>query len=129
MKRTLLSVVAMAMLWLGDGWARADVAGAPGPYLAGDADRDGDVDIFDVARIQPHYGAAQGMTWATGDFDGDTDLDIFDIAMMQTNYGASTVYADPPRPIANPEPSAFVLWGGLISLGACAAWWRRRKAG
>ncbi|MHB1035550.1 MAG: dockerin type I domain-containing protein [Pirellulales bacterium] len=127
MKRILLTVGAIALLWIGSGRVWADVAGAPRPYLAGDTNLDGNVDIFDVAAIQPNYGATHGMTWATGDFDRDGDVDIFDIAMMQTNYGATSQFEQAPDVMTNPEPSTLVLWGGLIGIAAGTGWWRSRK--
>jgi hypothetical protein len=57
--------------------------------LKGDANRDGAVNIFDVAKLQQYYGTTSGMTVAQGDFDGDGDVDIFDVALLQTNYGRS----------------------------------------
>ncbi|MHB1035657.1 MAG: SdrD B-like domain-containing protein [Pirellulales bacterium] len=77
------------------------------PWIAGDADLDGDVDIFDVAVLQTKYGITTGAAWADGDFDGNGTVDIFDVALMQVNYGTGVA----PAPAAAPEtipPAATV---------------------
>jgi hypothetical protein len=55
-------------------------------FVAGDGDRDGSVDIFDVAVLQMKSGTTSGATWADGDFDGNGTVDNFDVAAMQVNY-------------------------------------------
>ncbi|MHB9049055.1 MAG: dockerin type I domain-containing protein [Pirellulales bacterium] len=76
----------------------------------GDAERDGDVDIFDVGLMQVYYGRTTGMTWEKGDLDGDGDVDIFDVALLQVNYGRGVGSAT----TAVPEPSTLVL--GVLAL-------------
>jgi formylglycine-generating enzyme len=91
--------------------------------VAGDADLDGDVDIFDVAIIQRHYGTTSGAEWTDGNFDGNGTVDIFDVALTQVNYGYGV--ASSPAPV--PEPSTLVL-GVLGVPGIMIGWWRRQKA-
>ncbi|MHB1035549.1 MAG: PEP-CTERM sorting domain-containing protein [Pirellulales bacterium] len=92
------------------------------PRIAGDADEDGDVDIFDVSIVQVKYGMRQGAVWGDGDFDGNSTVDIFDVTLMQRNYGYGV--ANAPAPV--PEPSTLVLAAmGLVAMAGCA--WRRRK--
>ncbi|MHB1038600.1 MAG: hypothetical protein ACYC35_29750 [Pirellulales bacterium] len=97
---------------------------SPGRFEPGDADRDGDVDIFDVAAMQTKYGLTSGATWADGDFDGNGTVDIFDVAAMQPNYGHGVANS----PVAVPEPYSLIpaVLGGLALLGLIG---RRRRSG
>ncbi|MHB1034819.1 MAG: Ig-like domain-containing protein [Pirellulales bacterium] len=52
-----------------------------------DTNRDGAIDIFDVAHVLLHYGRDHGMTPEQGDFNGDGRTDIFDVALLQVAYG------------------------------------------
>ncbi len=93
-------------------------------HVAGDADKNGRVDIFDVAVLQTKYGITSGATWADGDFDGNGTVDIFDVAPMQVNYGYGV--AASPAPV--PEPSTLVLAAaGLAYSAACGYLFRRRR--
>ncbi|MHB1033610.1 MAG: PEP-CTERM sorting domain-containing protein [Pirellulales bacterium] len=92
-------------------------------FVAGDLDKNGKVDIFDVAVLQTKYGMTSGATWGDGDFDGNGTVDIFDVAAMQVNYGYGV--AGSPAPV--PEPSTLVLAAmGLASL-ACGRYSRHRR--
>lgn len=64
-------------------------AGATGTPcdLAGDLDRDGDVDITDLATLLGHFGMPSGATSGDGDLDGDTDVDISDLSALLSNFG------------------------------------------
>ncbi|MHB1037613.1 MAG: dockerin type I domain-containing protein [Pirellulales bacterium] len=95
-----------------------DVMGYP-VGLYGDVDKNGRVDIFDVAVVQTNYGKTSGATWAQGDFNADGAVNIFDVAMMQVNYGTGVASA----PSAVPEPSTLVL--GMLGLCALAAYGAR----
>ena len=55
----------------------------------GDADRDCDVDIFDLAAVGLAFGSMPGNSnWdGKSDFDADGDVDIFDLATVGLNYG------------------------------------------
>ncbi len=57
--------------------------------LAGDADGDFDVDIFDIVKIAGSYGAKEGQPKydANCDCDKDGDVDIFDVVIAASNYG------------------------------------------
>jgi hypothetical protein len=93
----------------------------PGP-LPGDADRDGDVDAFDIQRVLAcnAYGNGAGWGWEAGDFNGDTYVDWGDIQMVLDHglYGQGTEEAL----LALPEPTTMALLG----LAAWAALLRRR---
>ena len=60
-----------------------------GPCPA-DLDRDGDVDLADLATLLGNYGAATGASYDMGDLDGDGDVDLGDLAALLGLYG--TVY-------------------------------------
>ncbi|MHB1034193.1 MAG: Ig-like domain-containing protein [Pirellulales bacterium] len=70
-----------------------------------DANQDGAVDIFDVAKLQANFSQDHGMMPADGDFDGNGTVDIFDVALLQVAFGGAL---DPPSPAtrANDEASA-----------------------
>jgi len=53
--------------------------------LAGDADRDGDVDDTDLASLMGNFG--QAASWTGGDFDFDADADDVDLSLLLGNYG------------------------------------------
>ncbi|MHB1036456.1 MAG: DUF7948 domain-containing protein [Pirellulales bacterium] len=78
--------------------------------VCGDVDKDGDVDILDVAVLQTKYGIASGATWADGDFNHNGMVDIFDVALMQVNYGLGVVSPPAPAPLAA-APSAELPLG------------------
>jgi len=56
---------------------------------AGDVDRDGDVDIYDVVTVCGVYGTTQhDLTYNhVCDIDNDGDVDIYDVVAMCNNYG------------------------------------------
>ncbi|MHB9045519.1 MAG: Ig-like domain-containing protein [Pirellulales bacterium] len=68
-----------------------------------DANQDGAVDIFDVAKLQVNYGQTSGMMPADGDFDGNGTVDIFDVALLQVAYGRTL---EPPAPMPASAPVA-----------------------
>jgi len=59
--------------------------------LAGDVDKDFDVDIFDLVRMAGVYGVKKPDpkydSHSDCDLDGDGDIDIFDLVRMAGNYG------------------------------------------
>ncbi|MHB1036756.1 MAG: Ig-like domain-containing protein [Pirellulales bacterium] len=67
-----------------------------------DTNRDGAVDIFDVAKLQVNYGTDHGMTPEQGDFNGDGRVDIFDVALLQVDFGRTLVPPPAPAPSAMP---------------------------
>jgi hypothetical protein len=90
---------------------------------AGDADQDGDVDIFDVAVLQTHYGTTGGAVWGDGDYNGDGNVDIFDVALLQPNYGLGVVQSAAPVP----EPASLTLGIAGLAVLAAVGWSRRRR--
>jgi len=63
--------------------------GLLGPFLPGDFDADGDIDIFDFVQFADAYGSETGDPNynAIGDFDDDGDIDIFDFVDFADVYG------------------------------------------
>ena len=55
--------------------------------MAGDANRDGMVDVGDLGILGANYGKASGATWATADFTGDGAVDVGDLGVLGANYG------------------------------------------
>jgi hypothetical protein len=74
--------------------------------LAGDINRDDEVDRTDAALFSRYFGREGGSTWNTGDFNGDTVTSLADFALLQSNLGA-------PLPAfgaaAVPEPAGWTL--------------------
>lgn len=90
--------------------------------LAGDADRDGDVDIADLGNLAGSLTSGVG-GWDDGDTDGDGDVDIADLGALAGNLGDLGV---PPAIHAVPEPACFALaFLGLTAFGLQ----RHRKRG
>ena len=61
----------------------------PGPQATGDVDRDGDVDLSDLAALLATYGECVGdPNWnAYADFDDDGCVTLSDLASLLGNYG------------------------------------------
>lgn len=59
--------------------------------LAGDVDRDGDIDIFDVLQINNagKFSSPELAGWSEGDVDGNAKVDIFDV--LAINQALSTI--------------------------------------
>ncbi|WP_428389435.1 PQQ-dependent sugar dehydrogenase [Mucisphaera sp.] len=72
--------------------------------LAGDADRNGVVDLVDLSMLATSFGG--GGDWSNGDFNGDAVVDLIDLSLLATNFGASS---DVPEPVLG-------LLGGLVLL-------------
>jgi hypothetical protein len=84
------------------------------PALAGDTDRDRDVDFDDAFTLTNSYGMTGSAAWSFGDFDNDGDVDFDDAFLQVNNYGA--VYASTSAfssggltPAFVPEPSSLML--------------------
>jgi len=92
------------------------VHGLPAP-TGGDANRDGLVDVLDLAALANNFGASPA-TWEQGDFGGDGLVDVLDLAVLANHFGEG------PSPPMAPEPSA--AW--LLLLAAGARRRRRRRA-
>ncbi len=67
---------------------RVDIGVDESPYLLGDFDFDGDVDLIDYATFQFCY-SGHGNACPQGcdavDIDGDSDVDVPDFAVFQAN--------------------------------------------
>jgi len=59
----------------------------PWPWILGDLDHDGDVDLNDLAQLLGNYGTTSEATYEMGDIDGDGDVDLGDLAALLGNYG------------------------------------------
>jgi hypothetical protein len=53
---------------------------------AGDANRDGWVDVGDLGILSAHYGQS-GMAWLQADFNGDGSVDVGDLGILSAHYG------------------------------------------
>ena len=108
--------------WGTDGDGNTQQSFLLAPFLPGDANLDGKVDINDLTIVLARYGQS-GITWGTGDFNNDGKVDINDLTIVLSNYGHS-LGSSAAGMAAVPEPSTLsLLAGGLIALLACA--WRR----
>ena len=63
-------------------WVRDDQT-----YVAGDADKDGDVDIDDWDNSIVNFGSSNNPGWQDGDFNDDGMVDFTDWTMLKANYG------------------------------------------
>jgi hypothetical protein len=58
--------------------------------LAGDANRDRNVDFLDLAKLAQNYNTSGGgKTYADGDFNGDGSVDFLDLAKLAQNYNTA----------------------------------------
>lgn len=58
------------------------------PYILGDVDNSGEVDIFDAVAVVEYYlnGAYDGFNLKAADFNGDGNVDIFDAVAIVDHY-------------------------------------------
>lgn len=70
----------------GNGVAGGDFAFAV-TILTGDANRDGQVTLADLARLQSNLGKASGAIWEDGDANGDGRVDAADAALLARSFG------------------------------------------
>jgi hypothetical protein len=94
------------------------------PTFAGDADRDGDVDIADLGALATFWQSPGG--WAFGDFDYSGFIDVNDLGILATNWQAGVntpgpSFADAAAALglpnaAVPEPSSAALLFGALML-------------
>jgi hypothetical protein len=85
------------------------------PFLPGDANLDGRVDLADFGALKAFFGA--GTLLEQGDFDLDRRVDLSDFGLLKENFGKSGA-----RGSAVPEPPAAVL--AALAAVACALWKR-----
>jgi predicted secreted protein len=119
----------------GDGSARVSFA-APG-----DANLDGNVNVFDLVDIDASgtYGSGGASVWSQGDFNYDGVTNVFDLVGIDTagaygtgNYfpAGPTALSGPGSIAAVPEPSAVhILVLAAAGILAAKGWARRRRAG
>jgi hypothetical protein len=82
-------------------------------FLPGDANRDGRVNVYDLAALANHYDTGGGKTWDQGDFDHDSDVDVYDLAILANQYGLG---GPGGQPVPGPVPAALLPLGGLLLL-------------
>ena len=92
------------------------------PYLSGDANLDGKVDINDLTIVLANFGQTAGMNWGTGDFIGDGKVDINDLTIvlgkLRQKPGLRLVRRRPgrgaragrPRPVVGRHRCAASCW-------------------
>ncbi len=84
------------------------------PYLAGDANFDGNVDASDLNVVGLSWQSTNVTSWAKGDFNGDQKVDATDLNSVGLNWQKGS--AVPAAQAAVPEPSGMILllWGALF---------------
>ena len=87
------------------------------PFLGGDFDLNGAVNVIDLANLASRYG--RSANWFTGDSTGDGVVNVLDLAALSGSYGKSVSAA-----AAMPEPATM----GLLAMGAIFLLGRRRRA-
>ena len=115
--------------WLADA---ATINGLDSPYLGGDANLDGDVDVWvldgsgDAQLLSANLGTTSGAVWGDGDFNGDGDVDVWaadgsgDAQTLSSNLpylssNGQTTFV--PATVIVPEPSTIAMLVGLGLLG------------
>ena len=73
--------------------------------IPGDANRDGAVNVFDLAALAVHYATTGPQAWVDGDFNMDRTVNVFDLAALASNYGVGTTGGS----ASVPEPAAMTL--------------------
>jgi probable HAF family extracellular repeat protein len=67
------------------GWSGA--AALLTPYIPGDLDADGFVEIVDLVRLLVNFGTPTAATYADGDLDCDAAVTLADLSIILTNFG------------------------------------------
>jgi hypothetical protein len=96
------------------------------PAMAGDANKDGTVNINDLSKVLTNYDKT-GLHWADGDFDGNGTVDINDLSKVLTNYDKTQGAAGAAGIMAVPEPSSLLLLATAAAAGLLAYGRGRRK--
>ena len=96
--------------------------------MAGDADLDGNVNIFDFQALDANYGQPGTYYWYQGDFNGDETVNIFDFQALDGNYGSTYTVGEGGSvgggaggggnaPVPEPTSAALALIAGSLLLG------------
>jgi autotransporter-associated beta strand protein len=88
------------------------------PFMAGDANLDGQVKIGDLVTLAQHWNQASGATWFDGDANGDGQIKIGDLVALAQNWNKTVTAGG-----AVPEPLTLTVLG----LGGLAI--LRRRSG
>jgi len=119
----------------GDGSARVSFA-APG-----DANLDGNVNVFDLVDIDASgtYGSGGASVWSQGDFNYDGVTNVFDLVGIDTAgaYGTGNYFPAGPTALSGPGSIAAVPEPAAVHIPVLAAagilagtgWARRRRPG
>jgi hypothetical protein len=59
------------------------------PVCPGDVDRDGSVNLQDLARLLANFGRLDDAYFSDGDVDGDSSVTLADLSALLANFGAS----------------------------------------
>jgi hypothetical protein len=83
------------------------------PYLSGDANRDGAVNVGDLGILAAHWQRA-GMPWANADFTGEGAVNVGDLGVLAAHWGDDSFqYPAPGAPGQQvPEPIGMV-WAAM----------------
>jgi hypothetical protein len=87
----------------GDGVGGDNYTGFTFSYMAGDANRDRNVDFNDLVVLAQNYNTTSGRTFSRADFNYDGNVDFNDLVLLAQRYNTSL----PPIP-APPAPAATV---------------------
>jgi len=90
--------------------------------IAGDTDRDGDVDPIDLQTLADNWGQTP-RAWEAGDFNADEVVDALDLDLMRLNWlvGASgsspqPSFAEALASVTVPEPAGLAVLGPMARL-------------
>ena len=84
------------------------------PYVLGDVDLDGDVDVSDLNSVGLNWQRTDVTSWTQGDFNGDSTVNAADLNSVGLNWLRGTV--PPARPV--PEPTGCLLLLAALALTA-----------